>query len=58
MSFYDLRKNLGFLDFQGEVLKIEKEVDPEWEVGAICREKFYRDGHLTTFLQITANFSL
>jgi UbiD family decarboxylase len=49
MSFYDLREFLKLLDSQGELHKIETTVDPEWEVGAICRENFDRGGPALQF---------
>jgi UbiD family decarboxylase len=49
MSFFDLREFLKLLDSQGELHRIETKVDPEWEVGAICRENFDRGGPALQF---------
>lgn len=49
MSFFDLREFLKLLDSEGELHRIETMVDPEWEVGAICRENFDRRGPALQF---------
>lgn len=49
MPFFDLREFLNFLDSQGELHQIEATVDPDWEVGAICRENFDRRGPALQF---------
>ncbi|MGD9076395.1 MAG: UbiD family decarboxylase, partial [Desulfobacteraceae bacterium] len=35
MAFRDLREFLKFLDTQGELLTIDKQVDPHLEIGAV-----------------------
>lgn len=52
MSFYDLREFLSLLDSQGELHRIETKVDPDWEVGAICRENFDRKGPALQFNRV------
>ena len=49
MSFYDLREFMKLLDSEGELHRIDTNVDPEWEVGAICRENFDRGGPALQF---------
>lgn len=49
MSFYDLREFMKLLDSEGELHRIDTRVDPEWEVGAICRENFDRGGPALQF---------
>lgn len=52
MRFYDLREYLNVLDSQGELQRIHVTVDPEWEVGVICRENFDRGGPALQFERI------
>jgi UbiD family decarboxylase len=52
MSFFDLREFLKRLDSLGELHRIETSVDPEWEVGAICRENFDRRGPALQFNRV------
>lgn len=44
MPYRDLREFLKRLEKEGEVLKIEPEVDPKYEVGAVCRLALDRGG--------------
>ena len=37
MPFSDLRQYLQKLDADGDLARIHKEVDPDYEVGAICK---------------------
>ncbi|MDP2644900.1 MAG: UbiD family decarboxylase [Desulfobacterales bacterium] len=37
MSFDDLRSFLEYLDGQGELVRTKVEVDPRFEIGAVCR---------------------
>ena len=47
--FYDLREYLAALQSYDEFHRIRVQVDPEWEVGTICRENFDRDGPALQF---------
>jgi len=42
MGFEDLREYLGYLEENGLLKKIAKEVDRDWEIAAVCREVFVR----------------
>ena len=44
MPYRDLREFLKKLEKEGEVLKIEPEVDLKYEVGAVCRLALDRGG--------------
>ena len=37
MPFSDLREFISKLDEAGELARVRKEVDPKYEVGAICK---------------------
>lgn len=52
MAFYDLRDFLRLLESRGELHQIETVVDPDWEVGAICRENFDRHGPALQFNRV------
>ena len=42
MGFKDLREHLGYLEKNGMLKRIKKEVDRDWEIAAVCREVFLR----------------
>ena len=42
MAFKDLREYLSYLDRNGLLKRIRKEVDRDWEIAAFCREVFLR----------------
>src|SRR4051812_15302249 len=52
MAFADLRAFLQALDQQGELAHIPVEVDPRFEVGAVCRESLASDGPGLLFQQV------
>jgi UbiD family decarboxylase len=52
MAFADLRAFLQALDQQGELAHIPVEVDPRFEVGAVCREALASDGPGLLFQQV------
>ncbi|HEY1266332.1 MAG TPA: hypothetical protein VGH16_03685, partial [Candidatus Binatia bacterium] len=37
MPFSDLREYLNRLEKQGDLARVKKEVDPKYEIGAICK---------------------
>jgi 2,5-furandicarboxylate decarboxylase 1 len=49
MPFQDLREYLGLLETRGELVQVEREVDPSWEIGLICRELMDRQGPAAMF---------
>jgi 2,5-furandicarboxylate decarboxylase 1 len=52
MAFEDLRGFLGALEEDGDLQRIAVPVDREWEVGAICREVFDRQGPALVFERV------
>lgn len=42
MGFKDLRQYLRYLEDEGMLKRVSKEVDRDWEVAALCREVFLR----------------
>lgn len=50
--FSDLRDFLDYLRRSGRLREIKIEVDPKWEIGAICRENFNRMGYGLLFTNI------
>jgi UbiD family decarboxylase len=52
MAHNALREFISLLNSQEEFHRIEITVDPEWEVGAICRENFDRGGPALQFNRV------
>ena len=52
MAYDGLKPFLEHLKEMGELHEIEVEVDPAWEVGAICREVFDRQGPAVVFKKV------
>jgi 2,5-furandicarboxylate decarboxylase 1 len=50
--YEDLRSFLRALSENGWAHEIEVEVDPAWEIGAVCRENFNREGPALIFSHI------
>lgn len=44
MGFQDLRQYLDYLEKNGMLKRVKKEVDRDWELAAVCREVFLRYG--------------
>lgn len=52
MIYNDLKSLLARFREEGELQEIEAGVDPDWEVGAICREVFDRQGPALIFKRV------
>ncbi|MDP2936807.1 MAG: UbiD family decarboxylase [Dehalococcoidia bacterium] len=52
MAYNGLKPFISRLREEGELHEIEAEVDPSWEVGAICREVFDRQGPALVFKKV------
>jgi UbiD family decarboxylase len=50
--YEDLRIFLRALSEQGWLAEVKVEVDPEWEIGAVCRENFNRIGPALVFSRV------
>ncbi len=42
MGFRDLRQHLSYLEKNGMLKRVKKEIDRDWEIAALCREVFLR----------------
>ncbi|MGH7832444.1 MAG: UbiD family decarboxylase [Candidatus Binatia bacterium] len=42
MPYRDLREYLGVLEKHGKLRRIQKEVDKDWEIAAVCRQLFLK----------------
>jgi UbiD family decarboxylase len=42
MGFKDLRQHLSYLEKNGMLKRVKKEIDRDWEIAALCREVFWR----------------
>ena len=52
MAFADLREFLACLEERGELARVQREVDLEYEIGAICRHAVDVDAPALLFEQI------
>ena len=52
MVYHGLKPLLSHLREKGDLQEIQVEVDPEWEVAAICREVFDRQGPALVFNRV------
>ena len=52
MPYEDLRRFLGKLEENGELVRVTKEVDPQFEIGAICRKMELMGGPAILFEKV------
>ncbi len=52
MAYEDLRSFLGKLEENGELIRVTKEVDPKFEIGAICRKMELMGGPAILFEKV------
>lgn len=52
MPFKNLRDFLSYLEADGELQRVLPEVDPRWEIGAICRKSLDNDGPALFFEKV------
>jgi 4-hydroxy-3-polyprenylbenzoate decarboxylase len=55
MSFSDLREFVNKLDKEGELGRVRKEVDPKFELGALCKTAHEKGRKALLFERVRGN---